>query len=191
MALPYESVTVARSGDSLLALIDPRERQIYLTQGSDVLGGDLLGFRGLVRRVTAEPALWAGAGLVASYEDSPILLPDLGQVLRGAGGVPVLNEATGVLSHTAGLPIWTGPCRAEAAEAQSVANELGEQRVGIVPYLLTVPLALVDVRAGDQFKVTQSRDQRLVTRLLTITAVRGSSSAPVRELVAFDNQGGV
>jgi hypothetical protein len=59
-----------------------------------------------------------------------------------------------------------------------------------VPFLLTVPLSLVDVKAGDQFRVSQSRDARLTTRLLTITAVRSSSSGLVRELVAFDNQGG-
>jgi hypothetical protein len=62
--------------------------------------------------------------------------------------------------------------------------------VGIVPFLITVPLSLVDVKAGDQFRVSQSRDSRLTTRLLTITAVRGSSSSLVRQLVAFDNQGG-
>jgi hypothetical protein len=130
------------------------------------------------------------AGSVVVLDAAPVSLPDLGSVFRNASGSPVLDENTGVLTYPTDNPVWTGPCSAEAENAQGNSPELGGQRVGIVPFVITVPLSLVDVKAGDQFRVSQSRDSRLTTRLLTITAVRGSSSSLVRQLVAFDNQGG-
>jgi hypothetical protein len=185
-------IRVARTSAALAAWVDPSERRIYVDDpAADVRSGDTLTVRGLTRRVVDDPDVWALSGLVAVYEEGPPTLPDLGQLLRNGTSAPVLDETTGVLTIPADSSSWTGPCLAEAANTQGNDPELGGQRVGIVPYLITVPLSLVDVKAGDQFKVTQSRDQRLITRLLTITAVRGSSTGLVRELVAFDNQGGV
>lgn len=185
-----EIVTVQRTAARLTAWVDPLEHRLYLDDAStDVRAGDVLALRNTTRRVTSEPQVWTGAGLVVLYEAASALLPDLGQVLRGSGA-PVLDEDTGELTVPGSTSHWTGPCLVEPAQSDGLTPELGEQRVGIVPFLVTVPLALVDVRSGDQFRITQSRDARLTTRLLTITGVRASSSSLVRQLVAFDNQGG-
>lgn len=194
-----EPVLVVRNGAMVGTLrggFDPLENRVYLPYGSDVQGGDTISVRGLTRTTSQDVQDWRSpfngweAGSVVQLDDAPSTLPDLGQLFRNATSEPVLNETTGELTLPDDDPIWSGPCKAEAENAQGNDPELGSQRVGIVPFLLTVPLSLVDVKSGDQFKVTQSRDQRLITRLLTITAVRGSSTSLVRELVAFDNQGG-
>jgi hypothetical protein len=189
VALPYEPVTLVRTGAVLLGLVDERERQVYLSWDCGVQGGDLLAFRGVVRRVPAEPVVWAGAGVVAAYEAAPALMPDLGQLLRG-GGTQVLDETTGELTSTVGFPVWSGPCLVEPAQSDGSNPEIGDQQVGIVPFTVTVPLALTEIRPGDLFKVTSSRDARLLTRTLVVKAVRASSTEVTREVLAFDNQGG-
>lgn len=183
-------VIIGRTQLAVSALIDPRERRIYLPSGTDVLGGDTATFDGKPWRITEAPEVWDDAGIVATFDTEPALLPDSGALFRNVTTSPVLNEETGELVFPADVPAWSGPCSAEPSESQGLTPELGGQRVGVVPFLITVPLSLTDVRTGDQFKVTQSRDPRLATRVLTITAVRGSSSSLVRQLVAFDNQGG-
>jgi hypothetical protein len=195
-----DQVLVVRNGSTVgdfQGAFDPAEGRVYLPFGADVRGGDTISFRGLVRTTSADAQDWRNpwtgweAGSVVVLDPAPASLPDSGELFRNPPAAPVLDENTGELVFSADDPIWTGPCLAEAENAQGNDPELGGQRVGIVPYLITVPLSLVDVKSGDRFRVTQSRDQRLITRLLTITAVRGSSTGLVRELVAFDNQGGV
>lgn len=194
-----ERVLVTRSGVTVADLtgaFDPLESRVYLPFGSDVRGGDTISVRGLTRTTSQDVQDWRNpftgweAGSVVVLDAAPVSLPDLGGLFRNTSTKPALDEDTGVLTFPADDPIWTGPCLAEAAESQGLTPELGAQRVGVVPFLITVPLSLVDVKSGDQFRVSQSRDARLVTRLLTITAVRASSSSLVRQLVAFDNQGG-
>jgi hypothetical protein len=194
-----EPVLVTRNGVTVAELpggIDPLENRVYLPFGADVRGGDTLSFRGLTRTTSQDVQDWRNpftgwqAGSVVILDPAPATLPDLGQLLRNSMAAPVLDEETGALVFTDDDPVWTGPVKAEAADSQGLTPELGTQRVGVVPFLLTVPLSLVDVKAGDQFRVLQSRDSRLTTRLLTITAVRASSTSLTRDLVAFDNQGG-
>jgi hypothetical protein len=197
---PYgDHVRVMRDGVTVAELfggIDPLESRVYLPFGSGVRAGDTIWIRGQMRTTSHDVMDWRNpftgweAGSVVQLDVAPAVLPDLGQLFRNATSAPVLDETTGELTLPDDDPIWTGPCSADPTESMGNDPELGSQRVGIVPFMLTVPLSLIDVRSGDQFKVTQSRDQRLITRLLTITAVRGSSTSLVRELVAFDNQGG-
>lgn len=188
MGLPYEPVTIARTGEVLRGLVDPAERRIYLPLGTGVVAGDVAGFRGYTRRIVDTPEVWATAGVVATFEDAPPYLPDLGRLLRGAGP-PVLNEETGDLELVDPVTLWSGACSVESRDSEGATPEIGDQQVGIVPFVVTVPLALIDVRRGDLFETTQSRDGRLSQRGLMVTAVRASSSALVREVLAFDNQG--
>src|SRR5437868_12546022 len=179
MTLPRQSVVVQRTGSDLPGLIDQLERRIYFRGLPDVVAGDSLAFQSRVRRVEAQPVVWGQTGLVVSYEDAPAVLPDLGQLLRG-GGIPVLDETTGDLTVTAGAQVWSGACLVEPAQSDGSNPEIGDQQVGIVPFTVTVPLAVTDVRPGDLFKVTSSRDQRLLTRTLVVKAIRASSTALTR-----------
>lgn len=190
MSFPIESVTVQRTGRALPGLVDPLERRVYLESGSDVRAGDVLAFRGYTRRVVAEPMVWASAGVVVEFEDASPLLPDLGQLLRPTGGLGPIDEETGLRIPPDAPVVWSGACLVEPAQSDGSIPEIGDQQVGVVPFTVEVPLALSDVRTGDVFKVTQSRDARLLVRLLVVKAVRASSTATTRTLLAFDNQGG-
>lgn len=194
-----DRVLVTRDGATVVdtsGAFDPDKGQLFLPFGADVQPGDTISIRGLTRTTSADRqdwrSPWSGreSGTVVVLDPAPLSLPDLGSVFRNATTAPVLNEDTGVLTFPTDSPIWTGPCSAEATQRPGLVVDLGGQRVGSVLFLLTVPLSLTDVRPGDQFRVSQSRDSRLTTRLLTITGVRGSSTSLVRELVAFDNEGG-
>lgn len=190
MTLPYEPVTIARTSATLQGLVDPHERRLYLALGVDVQVNDVAGFRGYTRRLVAVPEVWATAGVVAEFEDAPAALPDLGALYRASGDPPVLDENTGEYGPPVDDdPLWTGACRVEPAQSDGSNPEIGDQQVGIVPFVVTVPLALIDVRTGDLFKVSSSRDGRLLVRTLVVKAVRASSTGLVRELLAFDNQG--
>lgn len=186
--LAEESVTVQRTGRVLSALVDPRELRLYLPLGADVVAGDVAGFRGYTRRITELPQLWNGAGVVASYEDAPAFLPDLGSILRPSTDAPVLDPDTGELVPGAATTVWSGACKVEPTESDGSAVQIGEQRLGRMPFVVTVPLSVTDVQAGDIFQVTQSRDGLLSSSFLTISGFRMSSTALTRELLAFDTQ---
>jgi hypothetical protein len=187
--LPYETVVNGRTGLTVSALIDPHERRLYFDLGVDVQAGDTVGFRGYTRRLTVLPEVWATAGVVAVYEDSPVYLPDLGELSRPTGP-GARDDTTGVRGPGSEDLVWSGPCLVEPAQADGTNPEIGDQQVGIVPFVVTVPLALTGVKVGDRMRITQSRDARLLVRTLVVKAVRASSSALTRDLLAFDNQGG-
>lgn len=182
-----EPVTVQRTGAAISGLFDPLERRLYLP-GGDVVRGDGVSLRGEVRRVS-DVQSWLGAGLVAVLDEQAVFLPDHADLLRGSGP-GVLDEDTGVISPANTATVWSGLCLVEPAQSDGSNPEIGDQQVGVVPFVVTVPLALTDVRPGDLFKVTQSRDARLLSRTLVVKAVRASSSELTREVLAFDNQGG-
>lgn len=194
MTSPADTVLVHRAGllvGTIAGEIDPSQRKLYLPYAADVTEGDIVTFRGLVRRVVTEPERWGSdgweAGTVAEYEPGPLHLPDLGSLaLPGSG--QVLDENTGALTVSAGTTVWSGPCRVESAIGDGSSPELGDQLVGTMPLVITVPLAVTDVEPGYLFTVTQSRDQLLVTRVLAVKAFRVSSSSLTRELVAVDVQ---
>lgn len=184
-----EAVKVVRTGSILPVLIDPAQRKLYFTGSADVVEGDTLGFRGLTRRVSAPVEVWDAAGAVATYEEAPPYLPDLGRLLR-AGDPGAFDDVTGTIGTPADATvIWSGPCSVDARESDGSTPDVGDQRVGVVPMIVKVPLSVTDVRPGDGFEVTSSRDVRLTTRLLVVTAVRASSVDTIREILAFDNQG--
>ena len=75
-----------------------------------------------------------------------------------------------------------------ATESDGSTPEIGEQAIGKVPFVITVPLSVVDVQPGDLFRLSSSRDTRLTTRTFTLRAVRASSTSLDRELLGFDPQ---
>jgi hypothetical protein len=56
-------------------------------------------------------------------------------------------------------------------------------------FQIQVPLEVIDIKDGDYFVTTTSRDPRLLVRTLTIKSARGNSDKLFREILAFDNQG--
>jgi hypothetical protein len=72
-----ESVVIARSAKVLQAWVDSANQKVYLDDpAADLRAGDLITFRGVTTRITVQPEVWAGAGIVATYEPPPPLLPD-------------------------------------------------------------------------------------------------------------------
>lgn len=189
-----ESINVQRTSEFVFGGIDDDQRKLYLPSGSDVRAGDTLGFRSKVRRVVADPVEWRSpfsgwaAGMVVEFEEGPAYLPDLGRLLRPSTDPPVLNEETGTLDPPGPVQQWSGACKVEPTESDGSTPFIGQQAVGKVPFVITVPLTVVDVAPGDLFDVTSSRDTRLSSRLLVITGVRASSTSLDRELIGFDPQ---
>lgn len=178
-----------RTGASLPAYIDPHNRQFYLDDPfTDVVVGDIAGFRGVVRRVTKVPDIWTDGGMVVEFEIGPPYFPDWGVITRDA--TYVLDEATGERQLLPGTTVWSGPCHvANDPYGFDRLADLGEQYVTTIPFVIQIPLEVVDVDNGDIFTITSSRDLRLLVRTLTIKSARAGSDNLFRELLAFDNQG--
>lgn len=193
-------VTISRNGvplGSVRAAVDPAKRELYFPWDTDVRLGDVVAFDGLVRRVVGEdePFPWTNAftgwraGVVASYDLGPTSLPDLGRLLRpDEKAAPILDRATGVLTPAVPPQVWAGPCKVEPRDAGTTIMPIGEQQLGRVQFSIEVPLEVTDVKVGDLFDVTQSRDGLLLIRNLKVSGFSMSSTSATRELLAFDAQ---
>lgn len=186
--LADEMVSIQRTGWSYPTLVDPLESRLYFPVWADVQAGDVAGFRGYTRRISTMPAVWNGAGVVAELEDAPTFLPDLGRILRPSSEPGVPDPDTGIIAPPDAVLVWSGPCNVAATQSDGTVVDIGEQRLGRVPFLVTVPLAVTDINVGDIFDVTQSRDGLLVTRNLVVSGFRMSSTSTTRDLLAFDSQ---
>lgn len=185
--LPYEAVAVLRTGARVQALYDPAERRLYLSTVVDVVRGDAVTVRNLVRRIVEVPQVWLTAGTVLQLEDGPPFLPDLGTLYReSAGG---FNRATDTYDEPGLILLWTGPCSLKAESVLGGDVDVAEQQVNVQRFLVTVPLELVDVRPDDVFKVTTSRDPWLAGRALTVVRVEGGSEELGRIAHVINNQG--
>lgn len=185
--LPYEAVTVLRTGARVPALYDPAERRLYFSAVVDVVRGDAVTVRNLVRRIVEVPQVWLTAGAVLQLEDAPPFLPDLGTLYRQTPGG--FNRATDTYDEPGLDPVWTGPCSLKAESVLGGDVDVAEQQVNVQRFLVTVPLELVDVRPDDVFKVTTSRDPWLPGRPLTAVRVEGGSEEQGRVVHVIDNQG--
>jgi hypothetical protein len=186
--LTKDPVVVQRTNKRLFGLVDPETRKIYFPDRVDVIRGDVLGFRGVVRRLNVPVEPWFGAGVVAQFEEGEHFLPDLGKIVRG--GSWTTDEDTGDRVYVEGTTVWTGPCHVESDPyAFDTRTDVGGQQVGSSVFQIQVPLEVVDIKDGDYFVTTTSRDPRLLVRTLTIKSARGNSDKLFREILAFDNQG--
>lgn len=186
--LTPDQVTVQRTGIASDALVDPAARKIYFAENVDVVRGDTAVFRDLVRRINEPVDYWLGAGKVATFEEGPHFLPDLGRILRGVRWTT--NYTTGDRILAAGDEIWSGPCNIESDPyAFDSRTDIAGQFVGTAVFLIQLPLEVIDIKDGDTFQITSSRDGRLLVRVLTIKSARANSDKLYREVLAFDNQG--
>lgn len=184
-----ETVTVTRAGAAHTvdgAAYDPDQRQLFLPAGVDVRQGDVIGVRSLTRRVEVEPSLWLGAGVVVTLEEAPSFLPDLGTLYRLTSGH--FDTASGQYVDAARMPLWTGACSVEV-ETLGSEVDVAEQRVTVQPLTVQLPLEVTDVKPGDVFRVTSSRDVRLTSLDLTVLRVESGSTALTRVVRVIENQG--
>lgn len=180
-----EPVGVARTGSSLIGLVDPDQRKIYLDPGVDVQRGDVLGFRTWTRMALSVQS-WQGAGLVVEFEDGPSLLPDLGLLERRSG--TTWDQTSNQNTDTWGS-VWSGPCRVDsAASISSGGSNIGEQEIQTQPFQVTFPLSVIDVEPGDRLTVTASRDGRLLVRKLTVQRTLAASLGQERLVLAREEQ---
>lgn len=183
-----DAITVERTGLTTPGLVDPEARKIYFGTDIDIVRGDVASFRGFVRRIDKPVSLWLGAGKVADFEEGPPYLPDLGRLLRDMAFT--IDYDTGERVPTGGTELWTGPCHLQSDPyAFDTRTDIGSQMVGSSVFLIRVPLELIDVKDGDSFQITTSRDPRLLVRTLTVRSARANTDKLYRELLAFDNQG--
>jgi hypothetical protein len=183
-----DQVTVARTGRTSRGLVDPEHRKIYLPQDVDIVRGDVAAFRDFSRRIDKPVEEWLGAGKVVEFEEGPPYLPDLGKLIRNAHFTTDYDTGDRIL--TAGDVLWTGPCYLESDPyAFDTRTDIGAQMVGSSVFLIKLPLEVVDIKDGDSFQTTTSRDGRLLVRTLTVKSARASTSDLFRQLLAFDNQG--
>lgn len=162
---------------------------LFAPAGADVTQGDLVTLGGRtfgVDQVDIWPDVVGQGHMQATVVQ--VYLPDAGRLLRVVSGEPVVDEVTGEIVAGETTEVWTGSCRVEGRQSDGSTPDVGQQRIGQVPFLVTVPMTVVDVNPGDLFQVTASRDQRLTLRTLTVTAVRGGSTVHVREILALDAQ---
>ena len=117
------------------------------------------------------------------------LMLDHGQLLRPSTAKPTLNEETGTYASPPPEKLYQGKGRVRTRETDGSAVNVGDQRVTTMGLLVNLPLTVINVQPGDQWKVLSSTDPRLAGRTLTVVAVRASSTPIQRELVAIDNQG--
>lgn len=175
--------------------IDPYENRLVLPPGVDVAGGDIATFRGLTRRVNAFPMVWDNpftgwhAGIMAPIEPAPQVMPDLAE-LRRPKGQAMINEATGDLTYAPGALVWSGPVYVEKGIGEGTnVTDLATERISNLTHIATVPMDCTDAQPDDLLYVTQSRDERLMTRELVVIGVRVNSAGFTRDLLTRDNQG--
>ena len=186
--LRRDQVTVARTGRTHRGLVDPDTRRIYLPEDVDIIRGDVAAFRDFSRRIDKPVEQWLGAGKVVQFEEGPAYLPDLGKLIRNAHFTT--DYDTGDRTLVGGDVLWSGPCHLESDPyAFDTRTDIGAQMVGSSVFLIKLPLEVVDVKDGDLFQITSSRDTRLLVRTLIVKSARASSDDLFRQLLAFDNQG--
>lgn len=181
---------------------DPHTRTAYLATSKDwpwpPAVGDRLSIEAVGNfRVTQPPEAWRNpftgwdAGLALAelqlldVRDGD--LPDLATFERP--GPPTWDREANT-----DVVAWAETMQArvsvEAADSSAWAEfELGEQRVGVQPYVVALGLDVTDVQPGDRLTVTRSDDPYLVGRPLQVARVKGGTSAVTRQLIALDNQG--
>ena len=171
---------------------DPQQHAVYGPFDVDVREGDVLTFRGVVRRIVGLPERWRNpftgweAGTVCKIEAAQPFLRDLGTLQRKTGVVFNKDLNTNVPVF---VTVWSGPCLVDPPTTEGSEVEAGQQKLSIQPFTVSVPLEVTDVKPDDRFTVTASADPRMVGRPLTVTRTKGASLAQVRVFTAIENQG--
>jgi hypothetical protein len=196
---PYgDLVTVERDGDQVaevLGAFDPHELVLYLPDGTDVAKADAVGLRGSVYRADTVAEIWVNAftgwraGVVVHLVVLPsdAELPDTAVLERP--GAPVWDRDANT-QVPGWVTIWTGPVLVETPPSVSGVEALAaEQRLTLMPLLVSAPLELIDVQPDDRLTITSSADPWLVGRELEVTRVRGGSLVTLRQFSVINNQG--
>jgi hypothetical protein len=187
-------VVIERGGNPVgeaLGAFDPALLVLYLPEGADVAEGDAITLRGSSYRIKGDPEVWVNpwtgwdAGIAAHLE--LVLLPD--QAVLERAGPPVWDRDLNT-QVPGWVTIWTGPVLVETPPSVAgIEAPAAEQRLTLMPMLVTAPLELIDVQPDDRLTVLSSRDPFLVGRRLEVTRIRGGSGVNLRQFSVIDNQG--
>jgi hypothetical protein len=94
-----------------------------------------------------------------------------------------LDPNTGQMIHPETL-IYQGKCRVKAEAGTSVGDVgVGETAVARVTPIVSVPLTVTAVRAGDRIRVQVSADDHLDERLMMVRAVQSGTHITARRLI--------
>lgn len=179
------SETVGVGSGSITAWFDPNQDKLYVDDPQTVQAGTLVTVRGRTRRVI-KAEYWNGAGTVCDLEPGPVYFPDAAVLNRVTAGTrdPDTGEVPEILT-----PIWTGNCEVEAQPSADASQlEILDRRRELVMFTVKLPLEVSDINQGDRFKITASRDPRLVDRTLHVIRVLASSHAQERVVLTAERQ---
>lgn len=92
-------------------------------------------------------------------------------VITRSGARGAFNEATGTYADTADSTIYEGACRVAQMSEQDRLVTFGDQEVGLVAYVLSLPYDAPEVHKDDLVTFTTAHDEELLTRTLEVHSV--------------------
>jgi Family of unknown function (DUF6093) len=102
-------------------------------------------------------------------------------VRLGSGGT--LDPSTGRIVKFE-TPIYNGKCRVSVEAGHSVGDvAAGETAVASVTPVVSVPVSVTDVQAGDRVKMTSSNDDLLANASLLVRSVKSGTNITARRLI--------
>lgn len=98
-------------------------------------------------------------------------------------GGTALNTGTGAVTR-AETTLYTGKCRVKAETGTSVGDVgAGESAVSRVTPIVSVPITVTDLKAGDRVQITATDDGHLRNKTLLVRAVQTGSFITAHRLI--------
>ena len=91
------------------------------------------------------------------------------------------DDFSGVATPTYAT-LYTGKCRMQQNTPSAQQLDVGEDRVLLQPFVLSVPISVTGIQPGDQATVTASLDPDLVGRVFLVKAVAHKTNLTARRL---------
>lgn len=108
--------------------------------------------------------------------------------IAGPSGPPVFDATTGAYTTPAGVTLYTGKCRVKPQNVQDRTVTAGERPVQVWPYVVSVPVTVVDIPVDATVTVTASADADLVGQVLTVKDVTRGTDLTARRLSCVDQE---
>ena len=93
-------------------------------------------------------------------------------VITRSGARGAFNTTTGVYADTADSTIYQGACRVAQMSEQDRLVTFGDQEVGLVAYVLSLPFDAPALQKDDVVTFTTTHDEELLTKTLEVHSVK-------------------